>query len=221
MSKRFSSKFESPTEIPHRYRFAMSSHRITHSLQSRLFSILLRYDIIYRFSPMFRRNQKYLRILHRFTDDMIQRRRDVLLRLETVDQPTDVVDVDGRQPDKPLHNLVDILLHARSSDGRPLSNADIREEVDTFIFEGHDTTTSAITFCLYHIAKYADVQRRCFDECRAIAGDDPHAPLTIGQLRALPYLDAVIRETLRLYPSVPAIGRKIGHETTISEFVCV
>lgn len=114
--------------------------------------------------------------------------------------------------------LIDILLKS-TIDGKPLSNLDIREEVDTFMFAGHDTTTSGISFCLYNIAKYPDVQRNSFDEIRNVMGDDALKEISFDDLQRLNYLDRVIKESLRLFPPVPVIGRKINEQVVISIYL--
>uniref|UniRef100_A0A1B0CSB4 Cytochrome n=1 Tax=Lutzomyia longipalpis TaxID=7200 RepID=A0A1B0CSB4_LUTLO len=111
--------------------------------------------------------------------------------------------------------FLDVLLQA-TVDGKPLNNMDIREEVDTFMFEGHDTTTSGISFLLYNIALHSDVQRRVVEEIRDVFGTDTRIP-TISDLNNLQYLDLVIKETMRLYPSVPIIGRQSEKEVTIND----
>lgn len=82
-------------------------------------------------------------------------------------------------------------------------------------FQGHDTTTSALTFCLYCIAKYPDVQKKCFQEIRNVLGDDPTKPASLSLLNDLSYLDLVIKESLRIFPSVPAIGRILQEEAVL------
>jgi cytochrome P450 family 4 len=87
-------------------------------------------------------------------------------------------------------NLLDILLKA-TVDGEFLTNEDIREEIDTFMFEvkhesgnylsevqtcfhcqGHDTTNSALAFTLFNIAKHQHIQQKCFDEICEVVGSD-------------------------------------------------
>lgn len=86
-----------------------------------------------------------------------------------------------------------------------------------FNLQGHDTTTAAMTFVYYNIAKYPDVQRKCFEEIRSVIGSTMHKkPLTLQDLSNLPYLELVIKEAMRMYPPVPLIGREILEETTIS-----
>lgn len=114
--------------------------------------------------------------------------------------------------------LLDILLQS-SIQGVPLSDADIREEVDTFMFEGDDTTSSGVSHALYSIARHPAVQAKLYEELQQVLGKDREAPVSQAQLQQLKYLECVIKETMRLYPPVPAIGRytrkdlKIGEQT--------
>lgn len=83
-------------------------------------------------------------------------------------------------------------------------------------FEGHDTTTSGITFCLYNIAKYPEVQAKCINEMNAVLGRDRKKRTSLPELNSLQYLDLVIKESLRLFPSVPLIGRFLDEDAIIS-----
>lgn len=73
----------------------------------------------------------------------------------------------------------------------------------------HDTTSSGIAFCLYMLAKNPEVQQKAYEEVRSVLGSDYKTPTTITLLNDLNYLEMFIKETLRLYPSVPIFGRKI------------
>lgn len=61
------------------------------------------------------------------------------------------------------------------------------------------------------------MQRKCFEEIQRVIGGNKEKPVTLKDLQNLSYLDLVIKETLRLYPSVPLIGREITEETSISK----
>ena len=114
--------------------------------------------------------------------------------------------------------FLDVLLQA-TIDGKPLSQEDIREEVDTFMFEGHDTTTSGISYCLYLLARHAKVQQRAFNEVIEVLGEDREKPVSMRDLQDLKYLEAVIKESLRMFPPVPMIGRQITEDTKIGWFL--
>mgnify|MGYP003449485720 FL=1 len=166
-----------------------------------MYSIFLRNETIFYFSKTARRQRELLKILHDFTDKTILLRRKKLMGVMEMDydklESTDN-DVGARKK----MAFLDVLLQS-TIDGKPLSNMDIREEVDTFMFEGHDTTSSGIAFCLYNLAKNPEIQEKAFAEIRDVIGDDIKKSITLADLNELKYLELVIKESLRYYPPVP------------------
>uniref|UniRef100_A0A034W407 Cytochrome P450 4d10 n=2 Tax=Bactrocera dorsalis TaxID=27457 RepID=A0A034W407_BACDO len=193
-------------------------------IHKRMFDILYRFDLTYRFTKLAREEKRALSVLHGFTERIIMQRRAELLRAQentliaAADKnPTNgynATDNDADVGAKRKQAFLDILLHAEI-DGKPLSNLDIREEVDTFMFEGHDTTSSAITFFFY-IATYPECQRKCYAEIVDVFGKDTSKPVTYEALNNLTYVELCIKETLRLFPSVPLLGRKVTQECEIN-----
>lgn len=94
--------------------------------------------------------------------------------------------------------------------GADLSEKDIFDEVNTFMFEGHDTTMTSVCFTLFLLAKHPEVQDRVAEELSLVLGDETR--YTSAQLGELKYLEAVIKESLRLYPSVPVFFRECREE---------
>jgi len=90
------------------------------------------------------------------------------------------------------------------------------------VFAGLDTTTSALSRCVYLLAKNPQVQARLRSEIRDavksmspekddssdLDHENPLINLSYDALMNLPFLDCVVRETLRLYPSLPVLRRK-------------
>lgn len=178
-----------------------------------MFNVFLRMNFFFDISRSSRRQDKALKVLHGFTDKVIQTRREEILKTKNKNS-------DEKQNDDGIKKKIaflDVLL-LPSADGRQLTNMDIREEVDTFMFEGHDTTTSALSFLFYNIAKYPEVQRKLFEEIRSVLGDDKTKSVGLKELNEFHYMELVIKETLRLYPSVPIIGRSINDDIVISMF---
>ena len=112
--------------------------------------------------------------------------------------------------------FLDTLL-STSIDGRKLNTQEIYEEVSTFIFEGHDTTTSGVTFAVYLLSRHLDVQQKVYEEqCKVMQGNLKR-DATFQELAEMKYLDLVLKEAQRLYPSVPMISRMADKDYNISE----
>jgi len=108
-------------------------------------------------------------------------------------------------------DILSLLLDAEDEDGSRLSDRQIRDEVMTLLFAGHDTTTSTISFMFYELARHPAVVERLLAEQdeQISAGGPTAAQLTSGELEQL---EMVLDETLRLYP--PAwIGARKSRET--------
>ena len=64
-----------------------------------------------------------------------------------------------------------LALPPQMENGSSLSDEDLRAEVDTFIFGGHDTTASGISWILYALASHPEHQQRCREEIQSLLGD--------------------------------------------------
>nr|CAD7569267.1 unnamed protein product [Timema californicum] len=103
--------------------------------------------------------------------------------------------------------FLDLLIALSEKDGS-LSDADIREEVDTFMFEGHDTVSTAITWALYLIGIHKDIQDKLVEELDDIFhGSD--RPATWTDLNNMKYMEMTIKEALRMYPKKYTIPKGV------------
>ncbi|CAO1368310.1 unnamed protein product [Diamesa serratosioi] len=195
--------------------YVKNVNEIADIIHKRSYDFILRYDIFFKFTPTYQRQKKLLKSLHDYTDKVIMDRREMLM----IESKKEINLMEPQRDEvfgaKRKIALLDLLLQS-SVDGVPLTNNDIREEIDTFMFEGHDTTTSGISFAFYNIAKYPEVQQKVFEEIVMIFGNDVKKQASISDLNDLKYLDLVIKETLRLYPSVGMFGRKALEEVEIN-----
>lgn len=117
---------------------------------------------------------------------------------------------------KPKMAFLDTLL-STTINGRHLTTQEVYDEVTTFIFEGHDTITSGICFALYLLSRHLEIQQKVFEEQLRIIQGNFKRDATFQELTEMPYLDLVLKETERLYPSVPIIGRKTEKDYMISK----
>ncbi|KAH9879678.1 hypothetical protein IAQ61_001497 [Plenodomus lingam] len=114
----------------------------------------------------------------------------------------------------------DILSVALSSGG--FSDEELVNQLMTFLAAGHETTASALTWAVYCLCRYPDVQSRLRDEVRTQlpALHDSNASFSSTEIDRLPYLNAVLQETLRVFPPVPITIRETTLDTTIqSHFI--
>ncbi len=112
--------------------------------------------------------------------------------------------------------FLDTLLSARLKDPSSMSLDDIQEEVDTFMFEGHDTTAAAINWACFNVGVNPNVQKRLQEELADVFGDSKrHA--THEDLNKLIYLECVLKESLRLFPSVPYVLRDSTGDTKLGK----
>lgn len=176
----------------------------------RLHHFLGRDEWFWYLTPKKRRHDELLKRMSSFTRQVIQERRQAKTDSNT-EQPDDDVGIKKRRA------LLDILLES-TIDGKYLSDNDIQEEVDNFMFAGHDTTASAITFLLYNLAKYPEIQQKVFEEVVSVLGADQSLPISLSKLNDLDYMELVIKESLRLFPSVPMIGRTTKEDIVVSKF---
>jgi len=108
-------------------------------------------------------------------------------------------------------DFLDVLMEAYTGDEKTgLTLQDVRDEVDTFMFEGHDTTGSGLQWILYAVAQRPEVEARIIEEVDQVLGD--RLSPDWNDLKSFPYLAMVIKETLRLYPPVPFITRMATNE---------
>ncbi|KAI8039086.1 probable cytochrome P450 4d20 [Drosophila gunungcola] len=182
----------------------------------RMFKLSQRYDWLFPLVAPFlhRRLLSEIRVMHEFTDKVIRERRETVERAKANGTYRPLSLGDAEIGSKSQMALLDILLQS-TINNQPLNDADIREEVDTFMFEGDDTTSSGVSHALYAIARHPKVQERIHEELLSVLGQDPAAPVTQSQLNDLKYLECVIKETMRLYPPVPAVGRYTHKELQI------
>uniref|UniRef100_G1T0U3 CYP4B1-like isozyme short form n=1 Tax=Oryctolagus cuniculus TaxID=9986 RepID=G1T0U3_RABIT len=171
---------------------------LTLLMQQRIDSFQYHNDFIYWLTPHGRRFLRACRAAHDHTDRVIRQRKAAL---------QDEKEREKIQNRRHL-DFLDILLDVRGESGVQLSDTDLRAEVDTFMFEGHDTTTSGISWFLYCMALYPEHQQRCREEVREILGDQDS--FQWEDLAKMTYLTMCMKECFRLYPPVPQVYRQLS-----------
>lgn len=134
----------------------------------------------------------------------------------------------------PRRAFLDLMIDHQLAGGQ-LTDEDMREEVDTFLFEGHDTTAMALSWILFLLGHHSEIQDRLHAEIDSVFegirdakglskdGDEEDdgaesLHLNLDQLKELKFLEAVIKEGLRLCPSVPFIERQAVKDIEIAGY---
>ncbi|XP_037713501.1 uncharacterized protein LOC119549472 [Drosophila subpulchrella] len=153
-----------------------------------------------------------LDVVHGFSSEIIAKRR-VLLKDELDNQGATQTADDEVFSTKKRFAMLDTLIYAEK-DGL-IDHIGICEEVDTLMFEGYDTTSIGLIYGLMNMSLYPDKQEICFQEIQEHI-DDELSNLDINQLNKLKYLEYFVKETMRLFPSVPSMGRETNQETELA-----
>ncbi|XP_057367005.1 cytochrome P450 4C1-like [Daphnia carinata] len=197
-------KFEKEKEI-----YVSNIHRICQIFVERVSRPWLSNDWIYKLFPLGRESERCVNALHAFTNKVTRYRREMLER-----QPNkfpETIENSGR------FAIVDGLIQA-SNKGADLDDNGIREEIDLITFAGYDTTSAAMVWFLYLIAKHPEHQQLIVDELDLVFCGDRGRPCTTNDVSELKYLECCIKETLRLYPSVAFIMRCLTEDVEIGGY---
>lgn len=140
--------------------------------------------------------------------------KPVTTEIPTFGQPSGLKDdldlEDNDVGEKKRLAFLDLLIEA-SQDGTLISDEEIKEQVDTIMFEGHDTTAAASSYFLTLMGIHQDIQAKVVQELDDIfRGTD--RPTTFNDTLEMKYLERCLLETLRLYPPVPIIGRQLNED---------
>lgn len=173
----------------------------------------------------FRELRHIVEIMDSASRGILQEKRAVL-QLSSP-PPSQTHDTSGGSREKDMMSIM-LRANASSSEVDKLSDTELLGQMNVMIFAGLETTTAAVARALYMLAKHPHIQEQLRTEiCGAIAAyegphvDDSHAKdeggsarLSYDVLMNLPLLNAVVRETLRLYPSLPVLTRRTTEATS-------
>jgi cytochrome P450 len=121
-------------------------------------------------------------------------------------------------------DILAMLLAARDEAGQPMTDSELRDELMTLLVAGHETTATMLCWAFELVLTHPSVHDRLRREL-CDAGADASDP-DLAAISRLPYLDATLKEVLRLRPVIPAVGRRLkkastigGHEVPAGELI--
>lgn len=119
---------------------------------------------------------------------------------------------DRRRDGRDHGDLLSMLLAARDEDGSQMSEEQLRDEVITLFLAGHETTALSLCWTFYLLSRHPAARAALEAELDAVLGGRPPAAADLPQLK---YAEAVVNESLRLYPPAYALGREAVEDSEV------
>nr|XP_022901355.1 cytochrome P450 4c3-like [Onthophagus taurus]XP_022901357.1 cytochrome P450 4c3-like [Onthophagus taurus] len=163
----------------------------------RLMSLLWQYETLYKLTKSYQEQTKSCNILKAFSRTLVESYKEELKTRSLSDY------VEKKE-------FLDVLFE----DGN-FSEEEIMDQVNTFIIAGHDTSESLMSFIFFELARHPEVQKNILEESISILGKDKNVEPTYSQILQMKYLEATIKEVMRLYTLVPLLDRNIKEDITI------
>ncbi len=173
------------------------------------------------FSVSGRQNRRDLQTVHSFTKEVISRKRRAEMAAAN-EEKKEEVELQTKAGSKKRYAFLDLLLHLKEEDTASGQNGwsdeALQEEVETLMVAGHESTAMTLTWTLLLLGNHPQVQRTVQEEVdqlfesehlsEAENADTESLAHYLGKaVKGLKYLNAVIKESLRLFPPAPIIGR--------------
>ena len=196
-----------------RHPYVAACTELVQQVSDRALNFLYRSDFIYWHTSHGRKMKDLCKVVHSHAENIIAKRRT---SLASADKAIGDIVPDDSAPTK-HYDFLDILLLARDEEGNGMSDLEVRNEVDTFLFEGHDTTTSGMSWTLYCLAKNPHHQDKIREEVKRVLKGKEF--LDHEDLKDLNYTMWCIKESMRLYPPVFTFGRRASKDIVAGDYL--
>lgn len=146
-------------------------------------------------------------------------------RREAVDRELyALIDERQKHPDESRTDVLALLLAARDEEGKPLTRSELRDELVTMLVAGHETTATSLSWTIACLLENPAVLERLEAELAGCVQKD--GSIDVAAVVRAEYLDAVVKESLRLRPIVPDVVREVrvpfefaGHKIPVGTFL--
>nr|AZJ25116.1 CYP341W1 [Cydia pomonella] len=185
---------------------------------ARILSPWLHPNVIYRMVPSYRQCKDCVSYIDKFVGKTISEKRKAVNGLRGK------IENDAMEPKK-TRTLVELLMEAPENE-RKLDDLELLEESKVIISAGTDTSAIGACNTLLMLARHPKVQEAVYKELHEVFGDSDRRA-TVEDLSRLKYLEMVIKESLRMYPPVPAVVRepiddiKLPNGTTLTKGIAI
>ncbi len=112
-------------------------------------------------------------------------------------------------------DVLHLLVSARDESGQPLSDQSLRDQLVTLLLAGHETTATTLAWVFHRLTQHPEVLAKAREEVARVVGQGPVQPDDVAKLE---YLEGVVKETLRLFPILPAMARDLQAPSRIGDW---
>ncbi|XP_049807925.1 cytochrome P450 4g15 [Schistocerca nitens] len=218
------------------YEYAMAVMKMCDILHLRHTKLWLRPDWLFNLTRYGTEQVKLLDVIHGLTKKVLKKKKEEFqkgggAKRYIASEQTDTAAAAALSANKGLRDdldeqdendvgqkkrlaFLDLMIES-AQNGVVLTDEEIKEEVDTIMFEGHDTTAAGSSFFLSMMGIHQDIQDKVIQELDEIFGDSDR-PATFQDTLEMKYLERCILETLRMFPPVPIIARQLHEELKLA-----
>ncbi|CAH1641549.1 unnamed protein product [Spodoptera littoralis] len=189
--------------------YAKALEEILRIVGYRALNVHIHPSCIYNWTSIRRRELELVKIVKNMINPIIQKRKSQLkpTKIDNYDSSTTV---SGK-----FKPTLDLLLHL-SNEQNVLTDDDIRAHLNTFVAASYDTTSGVLHNALMVLGSYPDVQERVYEEVQDVFQNNEE--LTKYDMSKLVYLEAVIKEVLRVYVAAPMVARKVDTDIVLPKY---
>lgn len=176
-------------------------------LMTRVMSVPLKFDWYFRWTKYYKEDVLARTECERFGKELVIERKKILAKEKENRENNNEIEEPKNRP----VIFLDHLINTPRSDGTYFPKNEIKDNINTMISAGNETTALAVSHATLFMAVHQHVQDKLVEELKSVF-PEPSLEITYEKLGKLSYLDMVIKETLRLCPSVPNFARTNSHE---------
>ncbi|KAG5681841.1 hypothetical protein PVAND_011249 [Polypedilum vanderplanki] len=171
--------------------------KLKHCTMERMFQPWLGYEKLYKMTKLYKKCHQAYASTVALADEVVNANHHLRIADELKNR-----------------NVISQLLNVRNN----FTDNEIKDELITFIIVAHETTALTLSGVILMLAIHKDVQEKVFSEIREVVNSN-EGMIDIETLHKLTYLEMVIKETMRIFPVVPAFGREATDEFKLEDFV--
>ncbi|XP_022103228.1 leukotriene-B4 omega-hydroxylase 3-like [Acanthaster planci] len=159
---------------------------------------------IFRLSANYAEYRDAFQYLHKFARKLVKERQKEISEKAAAAVPLT----------KP-RDFLDTLIMARDEDGTGLTVKEMVDEVNNFLFAGHETTATSMTWLLYYLSKHPEHQTKIREEVDEVLAARDSERITVKDLSRFEYMTMAIKESMRMITAGPVMGRKLTTPYTV------